>query len=46
MGRPRAKATECNFKEKDRRLKELTINGINNQVMMAEIINELSTIRH
>ena len=42
MCRLRIKDTECTYKENDRRLKEQLINGINNQVMTAKIIKELT----
>ena len=38
MVRIRPKAREFNWKEVNRRLKELFISGINNQTMTAEII--------
>ena len=39
------KVNECKYKEKDRRLKEQFINGINDDKMMAEIIGELTTVK-
>ena len=44
MGCLRMKTNESNYKEKDRRLKEQFINGINDE-MMTEIIGELTIIR-
>ena len=41
MGRLRIKATEYKYKENDRRLKQQFTNGINNEVIIAEIIKEL-----
>ena len=42
MGRLRILATECNYKDIDRQLKEQFIHGLNNSGMMVEIIRELS----
>ena len=39
----RVDAIEHKYQEKDRRLKEHMINDINDQVMMAKIINGLSS---
>ena len=41
MGHLRIKENECDYKEIDRRLKELFINGIHDNDMMPEIIREL-----
>ena len=38
MGHYRIKANVCEYKERDRTLKEQFINGINNCEMMTEII--------
>ena len=40
------KLNESDYKEKDRRLKEQFINGINDDDMMTEIIRELPTIKN
>ena len=45
MGHLRIKANECKYKERDRRLKEQFINGINDDDMMTEIISELSVFK-
>ena len=42
MGRLRAAAVECNYKEIDRQLKEQFIHGLNDEKMLAEIIRELT----
>ena len=34
---------ECNYKEIDRQLKEQFIHGLNNKVMLDEVIRELTT---
>ena len=44
MGHLRIKSDKCGFKEKDRRLKEQFINGINDD-MMTKIMWELTTIK-
>ena len=44
MGHLRIKGKHCSYKEKDRRLKEHFINGINDVDMMTKIIRELTTI--
>ena len=36
------KATECKYKETNKRLKEQFINGINDQTMTGEIIRKLT----
>ena len=41
VGRLKIKATECKYKENDRRLKEQFINSISNEVITAEIIKDL-----
>ena len=46
MGRLITEATECEYKDNDSRLKEQFINDINDEVMTAEIVNELSTIKY
>ena len=45
MGHLRIKASKYDYKEKDRRLKEQFINGINDEDMMTEIIRELTKIQ-
>ena len=45
MGYLRLKANECEYKEKDRRLKEQFINGINDDEMKTEIIWELNAVK-
>ena len=40
MGCLRVKANECEYKRRDRRLKEQFMNGISNDDMMTEIIKE------
>ena len=45
MGHLRIKANECGYKDKDRKLKEQFINGINYNDMMTEIKRKLTTIR-
>ena len=40
MGHFNVKANDCNYKEHDRQLKELFINGINDEMLTAEIIKE------
>ena len=45
MSHLRIKANECNYKEHDRPLKEQFINGINDEMMTAKILKELTTIR-
>ena len=42
MGHLRIKANYCSYKEKDKRLKQLLINSINDDDMMTEIIKELT----
>ena len=42
MDKLHIKATECNYKEHNRRLIEQFINGIDNNEIMQEIIKELS----
>ena len=44
MDHLRIKANECNYKECVRQLKEQFINGINDEIMTAEIMKELTTI--
>ena len=39
------KANECRYREKDRRLKEQSINGTNNDSMMTEIVRELTAVK-
>ena len=41
----RVKATECKYKERKRRLRAHFIDGIDDQTMTAEIINELTMIK-
>ena len=45
MGCLRVKASDCEYKEKERMLKEQLINGINDDYMMTEIIRELAMIK-
>ena len=45
MGHLRIKSIECSYKEKDWKLKEQFINGINDNDMVTEIIRELTTIK-
>ena len=40
MGRLRAEAMECNYKEVDRQLKEQFIHGLNDSEMLTEIIRQ------
>ena len=42
MGYLRVKTIECKYKEKNRRLKEQNIYGINDDGMICEIIRELA----
>ena len=44
MGRLRTMAAECKYKELDRCLKEQFVNGLNDDVMMVEIIFELTSM--
>ena len=44
-GQLRIKSNECNYIEKDRRLKKQLINGINDADMITEAIRELTAIR-
>ena len=44
-GHLRIKANEYGYKEKDRKLKEQFIDGINDNDMMTEIIRELTAIK-
>ena len=41
MGRLWIAAVECNYKEADKQLKEQFIHGLNNRVMLDEIVREL-----
>ena len=43
MGRLHVVVAECNYKEIDRQLKEQFIHGLNNKVMLDEVIRELTT---
>ena len=43
MGRLRVAKAECNYKELDCQLKEQFIHGLNNKVMLDEVIQELTT---
>ena len=45
MGLPRIKANDCEKKEKDWRLKEQFINGINNDNIITDIIQELTAVK-
>ena len=45
MGRLRIAATECNYQEIHRLLKEWFINGLNDDSMLVELIHELTAIR-
>ena len=42
MGRLWIAAIECNYKEVDRQLKEQFIHGLNDRVMLDEIVRELT----
>ena len=44
MGRLRMSATECNYKEIDRQLKEQFIHGLNGSDMSIKLIRELTKI--
>ena len=41
MGRVRTAAVKCNYKERDRQLKEQLIHGLNYEEMLVEIIRKL-----
>ena len=43
MGRLHVAATKCNYRELDRQLREQFIHGLNDKVMLDEIIRELTT---
>ena len=43
MGRLHVVATECNYRELDRQLKEQFIHGLNDKCMLDEIIREITT---
>ena len=45
MGHLGIKANKCEYKERDRRLKEQFINGINDDDMITENIRELTVIK-
>ena len=45
MGRLGLMATECNYQELDRQLKEQFIHGLNNKDMLGEIIKELTATK-
>ena len=45
MGQLGIKANECKYKKYDRYLKEQFLNGINDKMMTAEIIKELTMLR-
>ena len=45
IGRLKMKATECMYKEKDRRLKEQFIKGINDKSVTNEIIKDFTSIK-
>ena len=42
MGRLRLTVVECNFKEKDRQLKEKFIHGLNDNEMLVEILRKVT----
>ena len=42
MGRLRMAVIKCNYKERDRQLKEQFIHDLNDEEMLAEIIRELT----
>ena len=44
MGKPRIAATEYNYKEINRQLKEQFIHGLNDSAMSIEIIKEFTKI--
>ena len=46
MGRLRMKGAECEYKEDDSHLKEKFMNGINDDVIMSEIMKELTAIKY
>ena len=43
MGRLRVVAAECNYKELDCQLKEQFIHGLNDKMVLDEVIRELTT---
>ena len=43
MGRLHVAVAECNYREIDQQLKEQFIHGLNNRVMLDEVIRELTT---
>ena len=43
IGRLHVVATKCNYRELDRQLREQFIHGLNEKVMLDEIIRELTT---
>ena len=43
MARLRVAVAECNYKELDCQLKEQFIHGLNNKMMLDEVIRELTT---
>ena len=46
MGRQRQTAAECNHKENDICLIEKFLNGINDDIMVSEIIKELTVLKN
>ena len=46
MGYLKIKVKECTYEERDRRLKEQFINGVNDNDMMTEIIRYLNIIKN
>ena len=46
LDRLRVKISECKCKENYGRLKEQFINGINGEVMTAEIVKEMTVMKH
>ena len=45
MGRLQVVAAECNYKELDSQLKEQFIHGLNDKMMLDEVIRELTNKR-
>ena len=45
MDHLRMKVKKCGYKEKDRRLKDQFINGINNDYIMTECYRELTVVK-
>ena len=45
MGKLNLAAIDCNYKERDRQLKEQFIHGLKDTDMLAEIIRELTKVK-